>query len=65
MTETEKTPSPWLTVREAAERLRLKPGTLRNYMSRGLIPHHRNPLTGTVRLRMDEVDDWLTCSQKP
>ncbi|MFP4309856.1 MAG: helix-turn-helix domain-containing protein [Desulfococcaceae bacterium] len=56
--ETDETP--WLTVKEAADRLRLKPGTLRNYMTRKLIPYHRNPHTGTVRLRRDEVDAWLT-----
>lgn len=52
--------SPWLTVKEAAARLKLKPGTLRNYMSKKLIPFYRNPDTGTVRLREDDVDAWLT-----
>lgn len=68
MTETEKAvmvDSPWLTVKEAAARLKLKPGTLRNYMSRRLIPFHRNPVTGTVRLREDEVDAWLSQAEIP
>lgn len=56
----EKEKTPWLTITEAAERLRLNPKTLRNYISRGLMPVHRNPLTGTVRLRVDEVDNWLS-----
>jgi len=51
--------SPWLTVQEAAERMRLKSKTLRNYISRGLVPVYRNPHTGTVRIRKDEIDKWL------
>lgn len=51
--------SPWLTVKEAAKRLKIKDGTLRNYMYRGLIPFYKQPNTGTVRLKIDEVDAWM------
>lgn len=56
------TESPWLTVDEAAQRLKLKPGTLRNYISRGLFPIHINKQTGTRRIHVDDVDNWLTSS---
>ncbi len=51
--------SPWMTIKEAAARVRLKPGTLRNYISKKKIPVHRNPSTGMVRLKVGELDDWI------
>jgi len=51
--------TPWLKVREAAQYLRLKYGTMRNYINKGLIPVHRHPVTGTVRLLKSDLDAWV------
>jgi excisionase family DNA binding protein len=50
---------PWLTIEEAASRLRLSPKTLRNYISRGVFPVHQNPETGTRRVHVKDCDEWL------
>jgi excisionase family DNA binding protein len=59
------TVSPWLTVREAAEYLKLKPRTLRNYISRGLLPIRRSAETNTARLHRDDLDNWLMSGDSP
>jgi len=51
--------SPWLTVEEAATRLKLNKRTLQNYLSRGLIRYHTNPVTKTKRLKVEDVDSFL------
>ncbi len=58
-----KIESPWMTIKEAAARIRLKPGTLRNYISKGKIPVHRNHEVGSIRLRVEEVDSWISGEQ--
>lgn len=44
--------SPWMTVPEAAEYLRLSPKAIRNRLN--WLPHHR--LDGRILLRRDELD---------
>jgi excisionase family DNA binding protein len=51
--------SPWLTTREAAAYLKLNPGTLRNYLRGGIIPHYIGPGTMTKRFLKSELDEWL------
>ena len=48
--------SPWLTVEEAAQYLRLSPKSVRNRLAR--LPHHR--LDGRILLRRDELDAALS-----
>ena len=49
----------WLTINEAARKLKLSVRTLRNYMSGRKIPFYKNPQTGTTRIRADELDSWM------
>ena len=46
----------WITVREIAEHLRVAPGTIRNWVSDGVIPHHH--IRGVVRFDLEEVERW-------
>jgi excisionase family DNA binding protein len=50
--------SPWLTVGEAAKRLKLSPRTLRNYMVRKKITYHQSE-TGTKRFTIQDIDSFL------
>lgn len=47
----------WLTVRELAQHLRIAPGTVRNWVSAGVIPHHH--IRGVVRFDLNEVEQWV------
>ncbi len=51
--------SPWMTAREAAEYLKLKPRTLQNYVSRGLVPVSIS-VTNTKRFHKNDLDNWLS-----
>ena len=55
----EKIESPLLTIKEAADFLKLKPQTVRNYISRGFLPVRRNSETGTVRIHREDLENWL------
>lgn len=50
--------SPWLTVQEAAKRLKLSTRTLQNYIYNKKIKYHVSE-TGTKRLKIDDVDSFL------
>lgn len=50
-------PEPLMTYDEAAEYLRLSPGTLRNKVSEGTIPFVKPG--GSVRFRRAELDRWM------
>jgi excisionase family DNA binding protein len=47
-----------LLVHEAAEFLRLSPGTLRNLVSDGAVPFVKLP-TGGLRFRKSALQEWL------
>lgn len=49
---------PWMTTEEAADYLRISPGTVRNKVSAGEIPCHRRGRI--VRFRRSELDEWLS-----
>jgi len=51
--------SRWMTTKEAADYLRLKPETLRGMAVRGLVPAHTLPGTRTKRFHRDELDAAL------
>jgi excisionase family DNA binding protein len=47
----------WLTVKEAAERLKLSVPAIRNYIRLGKLPHYRHGRV--VRLKRSDVDNLL------
>jgi excisionase family DNA binding protein len=47
-----------LTIKELAEQLRIKPGTLYAWASQGKIPCRR--IHGLVRFDQDDIDRWLS-----
>lgn len=49
----------WLNTKEAAVYLRVKEKTLRNWVSRGLIPLVKEPSTGCLRFHRKALDSWL------
>jgi excisionase family DNA binding protein len=49
----------WLNTKEAAVYLRVKEKTLRNWVSRGVIPLVKEPSTGTLRFNKKALDSWL------
>jgi len=51
--------SPWLTLKEAASRIKVTPDTLSNYISRGLFPYCKS-MAGTKRFHIEDVDRWLS-----
>jgi excisionase family DNA binding protein len=50
--------SPWLTVSEAAARLKLSPRTLQNYIQQKKIGYYESE-TGTKRLTVENIDSFL------
>ena len=59
MEATEHVDREWLTLRGAAEYLRLSPNTIRTWISTRGLPAVK--LSGTVvRIRRDELDRWVT-----
>jgi excisionase family DNA binding protein len=53
----EADPSPWLTLKEAADYLRFPPSRLYKLTSAGAIPHRKHE--GRVLFHRDELDAWL------
>lgn len=51
--------SDWLNTNEAAVYLRVKVKTLRNWVSRGVIPLVKEPSTGCLRFNKKALDSWL------
>jgi len=49
----------WLTYKNAAKHLQINVKTLRNYVSKGIVPSRKNPLTGTRRFIKAELDEFL------
>lgn len=47
-----------MLVQEAADFLRLNPGTLRNMVSQGAVPFVKLP-TGGLRFRRSALEEWL------
>ena len=47
----------WLTIKDAAERLRLSVPAIRNYIRLGKLPHYRQGRV--VRLKRSDVDNFL------
>ncbi|SLM27836.1 hypothetical protein MTBBW1_1150009 [Desulfamplus magnetovallimortis] len=58
--ETINIKTPWFTLEEAAAYLKLNPRTLKNYVSRGLLPVCVTKTTNTKRFHRDDLDKWLT-----
>ena len=52
--------SPWMTTGEAAEYLRLAPGTLKNWRVTGNGPKHC-AIGRAVRYHVDELDAFALC----
>ncbi len=50
--------SPWMTITEAAEYLKLNRRTLQNYIYRGLIPVCISP-SNTKRFLKNDLDKWM------
>lgn len=49
----------WLNSKEAAVYLRVELKTLRNWVSRGVIPLVKEPSTGCLRFHKKALDSWL------
>lgn len=49
----------WLSATKAARYLDMNIKTFRNYVSRGVIPFHMNPVTGTRRYFIPDLDEWM------
>jgi len=47
----------YLTMREVAERLKLRPQTIRLWVKKNEIPHYR--IRKNVRFRQDEIEKWI------
>lgn len=47
----------WLTIKEAAERLKLSVAVIRKYIRLGKLPHYRQGRI--VRLKRSDVDNFL------
>ena len=56
-------PGQWMTVREVAERLRVKPETVYAYASRGLLHSHREPGERQSRFNRSEVERLATSGE--
>lgn len=55
-TTTTTTTSPWLTVKQAADRLGVSVSFVKQRVSRNEIPHRH--LGRVVRIHLDELDRW-------
>jgi len=55
--------SPWLTLQEAADYVRLNKRTLANYVGKGLVPVHIS-LVGGKRFKKDELDSWISTTKR-
>ena len=53
-------PSNWLTVQQAAERASINAATIRRAVKRGDLPAFRIAQGRLVRLRVEDVDAWLS-----
>ena len=58
-TETSQELTPWLTLAEAAEYLKLSKRTFQNYVYQGRVPVCISP-TNTKRFRKNDLDRWMT-----
>ena len=47
----------YLTMREVAERLKLRPQTIRLWVQKNEIPHYR--IRKNVRFRLAEIEKWI------
>ena len=56
-------PSPWLTVREAAEHSRLSQESIRRLLSGGQLTGYR-PIRGRVLIARDELDNLIATATK-
>jgi excisionase family DNA binding protein len=55
----------WLTLREAAERARVHPATLRREARAGRLRHARVAGRKLLRFRPEWIDGWLTGRAEP
>ena len=49
----------WLTQKEAAEYLKMKTNTFRNYVCKGFFPYYQHPKTGTKRFLAGDLDEVM------
>lgn len=49
----------WLSVKEVAEYLGLKPATIYQYVAERRIPYHKVPGSQLVKFKASEVDEWM------
>ncbi len=55
--------SPYMTVAEVADHLRVKPKTIYAWAAEGRIPAVK--LNGLLRFRRDEIDSWAKSCERP
>ena len=55
--------SPWFTLQEAADYVRLNKRTFANYVGKGLVPVHIS-LVGGKRFKKDELDSWISTTKR-
>jgi excisionase family DNA binding protein len=48
-------PSPWMTVREGADHVHVKEGTMRKWVDRGVVPSYK--IEGRRLIRRDDLDE--------
>lgn len=63
MTKT-PTEAAWLSYNDAATHTGLSRKTLERAVAAGSIPYVRDPMTGRVRFRRDELDAWMRGTAK-
>ncbi|MDR9787448.1 MAG: helix-turn-helix domain-containing protein [Peptococcaceae bacterium MAG4] len=56
-----KEPEKWSSLEEIAEHLGLSKDTIRNWIKKGAIPHHR--VGKQFKFRISEVDAWVESGQ--
>ena len=54
-------PERWLSLEEIAEHLGVSKDTIRNWIKKNIIPHHR--IGKQYKFRISEVDTWVESGQ--
>ncbi len=49
----------WISVKEVADYMGLKPATVYQYVSERRIPFHKVPGSSLVRFKVSEIDEWM------
>jgi len=52
-------PKQWMSVKEVADYLGLKPPTIYQYVSERRIPHHKIPGSHVIKFKASEIDNWM------